>query len=124
MQLVAGLHPARLLDQEDAMHDQEPQQVAVPIDWHVPEDLACQYATNLVVQHTAHEFMISFFRLAPPLIVGTTEEQKAQLEQIGYVRADCVARLIIAPGRMPEFLQVLQANLEAYQARHGRTDEE
>lgn len=106
------------------MPHQEPEQIAVPIDWHVPEDLTCQYATNLVVQHTDHEFMISFFRAAPPLIIGTPEEQKAQLEELGRVRADCVARIIIAPGRMPEFVQVLQNSLEVYQSRHPQSGDE
>jgi len=106
------------------MPDQKPEQVAVPIQWHVPEDLTCQYATNLVVQHTEHEFVISFFRTAPPLIVGTPEETRAQLEQIGYVRADCVARIVVAASRMPDFVQVLQGSLEAHRLQNDQPGEE
>jgi len=106
------------------MPNQEPEQIAVPIQWHVPEDLTCQYATTLVVQQTEHEFMLSFFRTAPPLIVGTPEEQKAQLEQIGHVRADCVARIIVAAGRMPEFVQLLRSATEKYRHLKDQPGEE
>jgi Protein of unknown function (DUF3467) len=95
----------------------------LPIEWHFPEHITSRYATNLVVQHTEHEFTISFFELHPPLLLGSPEERKAQLEHIKSVRAECVARIIVAAERMPEFLKVLQGQLEAYQTsrEQGRT---
>lgn len=33
------------------------------------------YATNVTVQHTPHEFVISFYEAHPPLIVGSQEER-------------------------------------------------
>ena len=87
----------------------------VPIDFHVPEGVPCQYATNLVVQRTEHEFIISFFQVTPPMLVGSAEEIKARLVEIGEVRAECVARVIVAAGRMQEFIHVLQQNWQAGQ---------
>lgn len=86
----------------------------VPIEWHVPENIVSQYATNLVVQHSEHEFRLYFFEIQPPLLLGTPEERQAKLEQIESVRAECVARIIVAAERMPEFVRVLQENLDRY----------
>ncbi len=76
--------------------------------------MPCQYATNLVVQHTEHEFIISFFRASPPIMLEPLEEAKARALELGKVRAECVARIVVAPGRMPEFVEVLQQNLARY----------
>ncbi len=85
---------------------------ALPLEWHVPEDLTCQFATNLIVQHTGHEFIVSFFQVAPPIIFGPVEEAKEQLASIESVKAECVARIVIASSRMPAFVKALQDNLE------------
>ncbi|MDQ7025720.1 MAG: hypothetical protein Q9P01_02015 [Anaerolineae bacterium] len=50
------------------------QQMLVPVDYEINEDTPRGYATNLVVQHTEHEFIISFFNIEPPLVLGTTPE--------------------------------------------------
>lgn len=42
------------------------------------------------------------------------EEAKARALELGKVRAECVARIVVAPGRMPEFVEVLQQNLARY----------
>ena len=86
----------------------------LPLRFHVPEDIVSRYATNLVVQHTQHEFIVSFYEAQPPLLLGTPEENRVALERLGEVRAECVARIVIAAGRMPEFVKVLQDNLATY----------
>ena len=104
------------------MTDREPEAVALRLEWHVPEDMACQYATNLVVQQSEHEFIISFFNAPPPILIGSPEEIRDQLQQLGSVRADCVARIIVASSRMPEFVQVLQDGLKKYLSRPQETE--
>jgi len=89
----------------------------LPIEWHFPGNISSQYATNMVVQHTEHEFIISFFEAYPPVVLGDPEERKALLEQIKSVPAVCVARIIVAPERLAEFIQVLQDNLDKYLSR-------
>jgi hypothetical protein len=88
----------------------------IPIEWHFPEHIASRYATNLVVQSSQHEFIISFFEVRQPIVLGSPEERKAQLEQIKSVRAECVARIIVAAERMPEFIQALQVRVDAFRA--------
>ena len=89
----------------------------LPIEWHFPRDIVSRYATNMVVQHTEHEFIISFFEAYPPVLLGDAEEKKAALKQIESVPAICVARVIVAPERLAEFIQVLQDNLDKYSSR-------
>ncbi len=89
----------------------------LPIEWHFSPNVPGRYATNMVVQHTEHEFIISFFEAYPPIVLGAPEERKAALEQIESVPAVCVARVIVAPERLAEFIQVLQDNLDNYLSR-------
>lgn len=40
-------------------------EIELPIDWHIPDNMVSRYATNMVIQHTEHEFVVSFFRDGP-----------------------------------------------------------
>lgn len=98
---------------------EQPQAVRVemPIDWQFPKDLSSRYATHLIVQHTEHEFVLSFFEILPPIIFGPPEAVNAQLERLSAIPAECVGRIVVAADRMPAFVAVLQENLERYQSR-------
>ena len=89
-------------------------QKKVPIEWHVPEDIASQYANNMIVQHADNEFIVSFFETLPPLIVGSPEDIKTQLDAVEGVRSKCVARIIIAPEKMRDFIQALNTNFDKF----------
>lgn len=99
------------------MSNKHDQGVQLPIEWYVPEDLLSCYANNIVVQQTPHEFIISFFETLPPLIIGSLEEQKHQLEGLKSIRAKCVARILVNPNRMGEFIQALQQTYAGYVKR-------
>jgi hypothetical protein len=100
-----------------AEQEQEsPEGRKLPIEWYFPGDITSRYATNLVVQSTEHEFTISFFEIRQPILLGDPEDRKAQLEQIKSIRAECVARIIVAGERMAEFVDVLQKRLDIFQA--------
>jgi hypothetical protein len=103
---------------EVPMSEERPEETkGLPLEWHIPDELSCQYATNLVVQHTEHEFIISFFRASPPILLGPAEDVEEKFARLKSVRAECVARVIVAPGRMKEFVQVLKKNLELQQSK-------
>lgn len=89
----------------------------IPIEWYVPEGLMSQYATNMVIQHTDQEFMISFFEIKHPIILGPDEEVKNQYEKIGKVRAECITRIILTPDRLKDFIASMQTNYEKFQKR-------
>lgn len=106
------------------MTEKETNGVMLPIEWQLPEGTISRYANNIVVQHTEHEFILSFFEIQPPLLLGSPEEQAAKLVALGAVRAECVARIIMSPSRIQSFIEVLQRNYENYSARTQREEGE
>lgn len=80
----------------------------LPISWNVADDLVSRYATHLVVQHGENEYILSLFEVRPPLLVGRPEETLEKLNQLDAIQANCVARIIVAADRLPEFAKVLQ----------------
>lgn len=86
--------------------------VRLPLEWYVPSDLVARYATNMVIQRAENEFIISFFEVKPPLILGTPESIAEQVEKMKSIRAVCVAQIIVAADKMPSFVDALQRNLE------------
>jgi hypothetical protein len=90
------------------------QVVELPLEWHFPENLVTRYANNVVVQHGEHEFIISFFEVFPPILLGSPEETRTELDQIESVQANCVARIIIPWDRMPGFIKALQSNQDKF----------
>ena len=81
-----------------------------------PEDLRSHFASNIVVQHQPDAFILSFFEIWPPAILGETDEEKQQaLEAVDRVEAKCVARLVLTPSKMREFVETMTENLLNYE---------
>lgn len=101
------------------MSDQEeqPEEREIPIEWYVPDSIVSQYATNMVVQHFEHEFIISFFETKPPLIIGLPS--KEQLQSLTSIRSTCIARIVVTTARMPTFVNALQTNLEKWLSKQA-----
>lgn len=91
--------------------------IQLRINYEVPENVPTRYATHIVAQHGDREFLISFFEVWPPLLLGTPEEIQAQIEQTDHVKAKCVARIVVSADRLTEFIQVLQNNLQKFTAK-------
>ena len=83
----------------------------IPIEWHIPEQIVTRYASNMVVQNTGQEFIVSFYELFPPLLFGTPADL-AKLDKMESVRAECIARIIVSKDRMPKFIEALQTNFD------------
>lgn len=82
------------------------------LEWNIPDDIVARYATNMIVQRSEHEFIISFFEVKPPLLLGSPEEINEKLSKIKSVQANCVAQIIVAADKMSSFVEALQKNLE------------
>jgi hypothetical protein len=81
-----------------------------------PDDLDSHFVSNVVVQHQPDHFIISFFEVWPPPILGkTAEERQEALDAIQEVEAKCVARLVVTPTRMRELIDTLSENWDTYQ---------
>jgi hypothetical protein len=89
---------------------------SLPIDWHVSENIQSRYASNVFVQAGEQELILSFFETIPPILAGTPEENRAKLLQLGAIRAECVARIIVDPDLVPKLIQALQTTLDGYLA--------
>lgn len=90
----------------------------VKLNWHYQDNMTSKYSTNLVVQHTEHEFVLSFFEATPPILLSDKDID------IDSVTAECVARIVIAPGRLQQFIDVLQKNVDIYKSNFLKDGEE
>lgn len=87
-------------------------QIQIPIDWNVPDDLIARYATNMVVQKLENEFIISFFDIKQPIIIGEPAIIEEKLKELKSIRANCVAQIIVSADKMPKFVDALTYNLK------------
>jgi hypothetical protein len=96
-------------------HDEPPTEIDIPIEWYIPESLMSRYATNMIVQNSEHEYIISFFDMRPPIIIGVPP--KEVLEHLKSIRATCVAQLIVAKDRMPGFVEAMQTHVTKFESK-------
>ena len=88
----------------------------IKIERTYPDDLKSYFVSNVVVQHQPDIFILSFFEVFPPAILGETEEEKFQaLNAIDHVDGKCVARLVLTPSVMKEFLDTISENWKNYE---------
>jgi len=87
----------------------------VRLEYVFPDDLQSHFISNIIVQHEAENFIISYFEVWPPSILGETEEEKQQqIDALETIEARCVARLVVTPSRMMSFLRVMQDNIDTF----------
>jgi hypothetical protein len=99
-------------------NEEEQADKAVPLKRKYPEDLESNFVSNIVVQHQPDHFILSFFEVWPPPILGDTEEERQRaMESIEEVEAKCVARWVVTPGRMREFIEIMSQNWEKFQGK-------
>lgn len=105
-----------IMGEVESEEQQQSNQLALPIDWHFPEGLQARYATNIVAQNGQFEIIISFFEAQLPLLLGQPEDNRARLEQLGVIRAECVSKIIVAAENLPTIIAVLQTASDNYRA--------
>ena len=87
----------------------------IKIDRVYPEDLQSFFVANFVIQHQPDHFVLQFFETWPPAIIGETEaEREEQLKSIDNVKSKCVARLVLTPERMKNFMKIMNENYSKY----------
>ena len=88
------------------------------IDWK-SDDKPPVYATNTLIQHSENEFLLSFYAVQPPLIVGAPEEVEQQLMGIDSIPAIPVAKVFLSPAHIPQLIQILADNYNNYLERQN-----
>ncbi|MGH7140591.1 MAG: hypothetical protein ACREHD_33075, partial [Pirellulales bacterium] len=84
----------------------------VELEWQFPIGLEATFANNLLVQQDRDVWYFSFCFAAPPLLFGSKEEVKAQVEKIESIPAKCVAQIVVPKECIPDFLQVINEQAE------------
>jgi len=92
---------------------------SLPLEWFFPEGLVSRYSNNIMVQHSRNEFIISFFEARPPLLIGTLDRIERVQRETKAISAECVARIVVSPNKMRDFIKVLNRNIETYEETFG-----
>jgi hypothetical protein len=100
-----------------------PALVRAKIIWEGVDRLPVMAANQFLVQLSASEpqnmvsdVVLTVGYLAPPLLLGTEEEQREAAAQLDHVSVQPVARFSIPLGKAAELAQVLQGFLERVEA--------
>jgi len=89
-----------------------------------PESLETKVPNHFVIQHDEETFTLSFFEIRQPIILeGNNSEKLAQLEALTEVDAKCVARLVLTPSRMYNFIAAVQENFEKFESKTSFFDD-
>jgi len=104
------------------MEEKDQDRVAIPVKYVVPDEIVTQYVTDMVVQHSDQEFLISFWEIQRPVLLGSEEERKAQIQMIKFLENRCIARFAITPERMQKFLDAMKENLDRYHKMKSNAD--
>lgn len=79
------------------------------------EGIEPKYTNHFVVQADGPEFHIRFYQMCPPIILGSSEELPREVEALdGKVEAKCIAHIVFARDRLPEFVQLLTTHAAKY----------
>ncbi len=85
----------------------------IPIEWVIPEGVIARYASNVVVQKTESNYLISFFEIQPPLIIGDAETINFNLSKIDKIAAKCVAQVYMSNEQIKAFYDLLHKLLDS-----------
>lgn len=90
-------------------------EITLPIEWHVSDNIQNLYAHNMLIQPGKHELTLFFFETQIPPFAGTPEDNREYLLKKGSIRSECIAKLTIAPQIASQIIKALQEGLENYE---------
>jgi hypothetical protein len=97
----------------------------VPINHVYPDNLVTHFTTHVVAQFQQDHFILSFFEIFPPPLLGETDDEKLRaLKALDHVDAKCVARIVVTPARMEDVIKILSENLAKYKQMAGDPQKE
>ncbi len=104
----------------NACHDgpmSEDEGVVISVIWPDIQSLPILRANQFIVQTSSDpnggidEFVLSIGYAAPPVILGTAEEQQVSIRALGAVEAKAIARVSISPAYMRALVNLLQTHI-------------
>lgn len=103
-----------------SMSEGEEGPIQIPLAWVGAEDVPVEFANQLIVQHQGDEFVITIGQMVGPAIAGAKAREMA--ENAEFVPIRVVARIGLPEGRMREFVNAMQANLDNYDRKRSTLD--
>jgi hypothetical protein len=88
--------------------------VGVPVVFVGVEDLPILHANHFVIAVHQEDFIMTVGQFAPPILLGSEEEQREQASQLSYVPVKVVARLALTRTRVAELVSALQVQMQRY----------
>ncbi len=95
--------------QEQKPQKQEP---GLPFEWLIPDCVPTHRVTNVVIETSGDEFILSFFEHRGPFITDASALKKAK--ELKAVKALCVARICITPERLERFVKAFNQQYHRY----------
>ena len=96
--------------------------IQLPTVWVGRDDLVVEAANQFLAQIAGpHEIILAIGHVAPPITLGTPEEQATQLQALPFVQVRAMLRLSLSEHRLRELIDVLQQVLANHQANFGGT---
>ena len=95
--------------------------VGVPVVFVGAEDLPILHANHFVIAIHQEDFIVTVGQFAPPILLGSDEEQRDQASQLTYVPVKVVARLALTRTRVAELVSALQTQMQRYDETRGVT---
>ncbi len=94
--------------------EEQSNEIRLPVEWYVPENIQNRYVHNLIVQPGKYELTLFFFETQIPPFTGSPEEVRDFLKKQGSIRSECVSKLTVPPQLVPEIIKALETGLESY----------
>lgn len=97
------------------MSEESRRHVDIPIEWCVPPDLQTFFSNNFVIQNIGENFIISFFEIFPPILLGEPQAVQLQMAMIDKISAKCLARIVVSKTGFAEFVQLMNEQFQKLQ---------
>ncbi len=81
--------------------------VSVPLVWKLGET-ATQHATQFILQQDDDLYYLTVGAVAPPLLIGTPEEQAEQASKLESVPVTVLARFVLSAKHMRELQDLIK----------------
>ena len=105
------------IDQEGSAEMKGDIVIQRPLEWYIPEGLDVIWANNATVQHQEEDFLLTFFQVAPPILLTPSREE---MEAIKTVRATAVARIAMSPIQIERLISALQDNFAKWKMKEKK----
>lgn len=103
---------------------EQPEEIVLPIEWHVSDAVQNRYVHNVLVQPGKYEITLFFFETQIPPYSGSPQANREFLLKQGSIRFECVGKMTVAPQLVPEIIKALQAGLDNFNASQIREERE